>query len=271
MGSFAHSGDGRSDRRYLAPMIEWSDEAIVLSARRHGENAVIVSLLTRAHGRHAGLVHGGGGRRARGVYEPGNRVSASWRARLSEHLGHYACELAESRAAGLLDDAARLAALTAATAVVDAALPEREPHARLFDSLDRLIAGLCDATAGSAWPAHYVRFELDLLAELGFGLDLARCAATGRTDGLAFVSPRTGRAVSAEAAAPYQERLLPLPGFLTRAGDDEAVALDAILAGLRLTGFFLEQHVFAHRPAGGTERLPAARGRLVRMLQRSAA
>jgi DNA repair protein RecO (recombination protein O) len=251
-------------------MIEWTDDAIVLSARRHGESAAIVSLLTRAHGRHAGLVPGGAGRRARGVYEPGNRVSASWRARLSEHLGHYACELAESRAAGLLDDALRLAGLSAATALVDAALPEREPHARLFDSLDGLIARLCVAPLGAAWAAYYVRFELDLLAELGFGLDLGRCAATGRSDDLAFVSPKTGRAVSAAAAAPYRDRLLPLPVFLTHGADAAAVPVEILLSGFRLTGFFLDRHVFAHQPVKDTERLPAARDRLVRLLQRSA-
>lgn len=253
-------------------MIEWTDDAIVLSARRHGETAAIVSLLTRAHGRHAGLVHGGAGRRARGIYEPGNRVTAAWRARLSEHLGHFACELVASRAAALLDDALRLAALVAATAVVDAALPEREAHGRLFDSLDRLIDRLCATGSAAMWPADYVRFELDLLSDLGFGLDLERCAVTGRADDLAFVSPKTGRAVSAAAAEPYRDRLLPLPGFLTRRdGADAAVAGENILMGLHLTGYFLDRHVFVHRPAQGPERLPAARDRLVRLLQRPTA
>jgi DNA repair protein RecO (recombination protein O) len=263
------TGDGAPAGRYPAAMIEWLDDGIVLSARRHGESAAIVSLLTRAHGRHAGLVRGGGGRRARGIYEPGNRVAAGWRARLPEHLGHYVCELEASRAAALLDDAARLAALAAATSLVDAALPEREPHARLFDSLDGLIGRLCQAASETTWPAGYVRFELGLLAELGFGLDLGRCAATGVADDLAFVSPKTGRAVSVAAAAPYRDRLLPLPAFLTAAEDDEAaIAGDAIVAGLRLTGFFLDRHVFAQRPANGSERLPAARDRLVGLLQR---
>jgi len=249
-------------------MIEWSDEGIVLSARRHGESAAIVSLLTRGHGRHVGLVRGGAGRRARGLYEPGNRVTAAWRARLAEHLGHYACELAESRAAQLLDDAARLAGLAAATALVDAALPEREPHARLFEGLDGFIAGLC---AGAGWPAAYVRLELDLLADLGFGLDLARCAVTGSVDELAYVSPKSGRAVSAAAAAPYRDRLLPLPRFLTAAADAAVPAAD-ILVGLRLTGFFLVQHAFAHQaPAAARGPLPAARDRLIDRLQRAAA
>jgi DNA repair protein RecO (recombination protein O) len=251
-------------------MIEWSDDGIVLSARRHGESAAIVSLLTRAHGRHAGIVLGGAGRRARGVYEPGNRVAAVWRARLSEHLGHYACELAESRAAALLDDALRLAALTSATAILDTALPEREPHERLYDSLDDLVAQLCDPPM--SWPALYVRFELDLLTELGFGLDLSRCAATGRTDDLAYVSPKTGRAVSTTAGEPYRDRLLSLPPFLTRSVGNGVSSAD-ILNGLRLTGFFLEQHVFAHQPApaAGRSPLPPARERLITILQRRAA
>ncbi len=247
-------------------MIEWSDDGIVLSARRHGESAAIVSLLTRAHGRHAGIVLGGAGRRARGVYEPGNRVAATWRARLSEHLGHYACELAESRAAALLDDALRLAALSSAAAILDAALPEREPHERLYDSLDDLVAQLCHPASGPSWPARYVRFELDLLTDLGFGLDLTRCAATGRPDDLAFVSPKTGRAVSTAAAEPYRDRLLSLPSFLRNgAASSRPVPNADILTGLSLTGFFLEQHVFAHQPARSL--LPPARERLLSRLK----
>jgi DNA repair protein RecO (recombination protein O) len=261
--------DARPPARYSRPMIEWSDDGIVLSARRHGESAAIVSLLTRAHGRHAGLVLGGAGRRARGVYEPGNRVAATWRARLSEHLGHYACELAESRAAALLDDALRLAALTSATAILDAALPEREPHERLFGSLDGLVAQLCDSSTATSWPALYVRFELDLLTELGFGLDLSRCAATGQPDDLAYVSPKTGRAVSTAAGEPFRDRLLSLPSFLTRPAANGIAPAD-ILNGLQLTGFFLEQHVFAHQPVPslGRSLLPAPRDRLIAILQR---
>jgi DNA repair protein RecO (recombination protein O) len=247
-------------------MIEWSDDGIVLSARRHGESAAIVSLLTRGHGRHAGIVLGGAGRRARGVYEPGNRVAATWRARLSEHLGHYACELAESRAAALLDDALRLAALTSATAILDAALPEREPHERLFDSLDGLVAQLCDASAGTSWPARYVRFELDLLTDLGFGLDLTRCAATGRSDDLAYVSPKTGRAVSTAAAEPYRDHLLVLPRFLKLPMNERmAFSRADILAGLELTGFFLDRHVFSQGRVDPERKstTPAARSRFV--------
>jgi len=255
-------------------MIEWSDDGIVLSARRHGESGAIVSLLTRAHGRHAGLVLGGAGRRARGIYEPGNRVSATWRARLSEHLGHYACELAESRAAALLDDALRLAALTSAAGLLDAALPEREPHERLYDALNELVLRLCDPVTGVSWPALYVRFELDVLTEPGFGLDLSRCAATGGSDDLAYVSPKTGRAISVAAGEPYRDRLLSLPSFLARRAQANGVPPSDILNGLRLTGFFLEQHVFAHQQPGapaGRSTLPAARERLIAILKRRTA
>jgi DNA repair protein RecO (recombination protein O) len=184
--------------------MQWRDDGIVLAVRKHGETGAVVSLLTRAHGRHAGLVRGGAGRRQRGVLQAGNEVHAEWRARLAEHLGSYTVELTRARAAELLALPAPLAGLSAACAVLEATLPEREPHAPLYDAL----AVLLDALAASeAWPAVYVRFELGLLQELGFGLDLQACAMTGATEGLAYVSPRSGRAVTAEAAAPWKEKL----------------------------------------------------------------
>jgi DNA repair protein RecO (recombination protein O) len=247
--------------------MEWTDEGIVLSARRHGEGAAIISLLTPEHGRYVGWVPGGAGRRARGIYEPGNRLQATWRARLSEQLGHYSCELLESRIADLLDSQTRLSALSAAVTLVDAALPEREVHRRVFDSLDDFIGRLRQAQTDSDWTPHYVRFELDLLADLGFGLDLSHCAATGARDDLVYVSPKTGRAVSAAAGAPYGERLLTLPQFLTGAAAQPAPA--DIAAGLRLTGYFLEQHVFGNQTHSGerAHRLPAARERLAARLR----
>lgn len=247
--------------------MEWTDEAVVLARRRHGESAAVVSLLTRAHGRHAGLVHGGMGRRARPLYEPGNRLRARWRARLPEHLGSWSCELVESRAAALLDDPGRLAALASATALVERALPEREPHPALYEALDRLLARL--AEGAPAWRSAYVRWEAALLGELGFGLDLARCAVTGAAETLRWVSPRTGRAVSEAGAEGYRERLLPLPSFL-RDGTAEPAADDpaAVLAGLRLTGHFLERHAFAQ--AAGPAGLPEGRARLLARLQREA-
>jgi DNA repair protein RecO (recombination protein O) len=234
--------------------VNWSDEGFVLNARRHGESAVIVSLFTAHHGRHAGLVRGGAGRRQRGVYQPGNYLKADWRARLEEHLGSYRCELLRPHGAQLLDDPARLACLSAASAVAEMSLPEREPQAALFAVYTRLVEGL----AGGAGLADYVRWELALLGELGFGLDLSQCAATGRNDQLVFVSPKTGRAVSASAGQPYAGKLLELPAFLLGEGNGEN-GNEQILAGLKLTGYFLERHVFAQAGKGQ----PAARTRLV--------
>ena len=231
--------------------MDWTDDGIVLSARRHGETSAIVQLLTATHGRHAGLVRGGAGKRARGLYQPGNQVRAAWRARLAEHLGAYTCELATSRAAGLMDDPARLAALSAACAVAEAALPEREPHAPVYNGFIALL----DALEADTWPEVYVRWELGLLAELGYGLELDKCAATGRNDQLAWVSPKSGRAVSLSAGEPYRDRMLPLPAFLTNGS--EAPPAD-IAAGLGLTGFFIDAHLC--RPFGRS--LPAARERL---------
>ena len=239
--------------------MEWSDTGIVLSARRHGESAAVVSLLTERHGRHAGLVQGARGRRGRGLYQPGNTLAARWQARLPEHLGRYTCELVRAQSSMLLDDAPRLAALAAVCALADATLPERHPYPQVFEAMRHLLDAL---EAGGPWAETVVRWELALLGELGFGLDLAACAATGAVDDLAYVSPRSGRAVSREAAAPYAEKLLPLPPFLAGAESGPASAAD-IVAGLRLTGWFLEKHVFAGQ--GG--RMPQARERFIDRLQ----
>ena len=248
--------------------MNWTDEGIVLSARRHGESAAIASLLTRAHGRHAGLVRGGWGKRGRALLQPGNAVHARWRARLSEHLGAFVVEPDRAFAARLFNDPLRLAALASACALADAALPEREPHPAVHDALALLLGALMQDDA-PGWPELYVRWEVGLLTDLGFGLVLDRCAQTGTEADLAFVSPRTGRAVCEDAAGPWRERLLPLPGFLAGAdGSNSAVAranprahitaLEAIAQGLALTAHFLERHVFA--PHGQT--MPAARRRL---------
>lgn len=233
--------------------MQWTDEGIVLGARRHGETSAIASVFTRGQGRHAGLVRGGMGRRLRPVLQPGNRVTATWRARLADHLGTLSVELVGADAARLLDHADRLTALGAATAVAEACLPERHPYPRAHDGLVALMAALVE---GRGWPAAFVRWELALLADLGFGLDLTACAVTGRNDGLAFVSPRSGRAVTIEAAGAYRDRLLPLPGFLVGAGPSDDAA---IRDGLRLTASFLERHALA---AVG-RRMPAARLRLL--------
>lgn len=232
-------------------MIEWQDDAVVLAARNHGETSIIALLLTREHGRHAGLVHGGQSAKARPVYQPGNQVTATWRARLADQLGSFACELVHSNAARVLDDADRLNALTAATAVCDRALPEREPHPACFDGLIALIAAL----DGDFWAEIYVRWEIGLLADLGFGLDLTSCAAGGDSAQLAYVSPRSGRAVSRDAGEPYKEKLLALPGFLTGQGHGGP---EEIAQGLEMTGFFLARHVFHPQ----NQELPAPRCRL---------
>jgi DNA repair protein RecO (recombination protein O) len=241
--------------------MEWHDRAFVLAARRHGESGAIVELFTEQHGRHAGLVRGGQSPRRRALLQPGNEVAAVWRGRLSEHLGIVTCELVQPHAAGLLDDPYRLAGLTAAAALVSAALPEREPYPELFASFGSLLRALDSA---SDWPARYVGWERDLLAGLGFGLDLGRCAVSGIMTDLAYVSPRTGRAVSRTAGLPYHDKLLVLPGFLWC---DEPADRAQIELGMKLTEHFLVHHVFG--PQGRT--LPAARSRLAERMQRAVA
>lgn len=237
--------------------MDWTDEGIVLAVRRHGETAAIASLLTAEHGRHPGLVRGGAGRRQRGTLQAGNRVQAHWRARLSEHLGTYTLELCNAGAAQVIDDPLRLAALSAACSLAEAALPEREPHAKAFAGLTALVDEL---GRNGAWRAQYVAWELALLTDLGFGLDLGSCAATGQNDQLAYVSPKSGRAVSLAAGEPYRDRLLPLPAFLLDGGASDAAD---ILGGLALTGHFLEHHVLEPMGRG----LPPARTRFVERLE----
>ena len=236
--------------------MEWSDHAIVLTSRPHGETGLVASLLTRSHGRHAGFVPGGVSRRARPVWQPGNLVEVAWWARLAEQLGNFTAELREPHAARVLDDAAELAGLAAACAIVEAALPEREPHPAMFEGFRAFLGAL----GHPGWPAIYVRLELGLLQELGFGLDLEKCAVSGATDDLTFVSPRSGRAVSRAAAEPYRGKLLVLPTFLSTGGlpsDDVELRL-----GFDLTGYFLERHVFwpHNKP------LPPARARFMETL-----
>jgi DNA repair protein RecO (recombination protein O) len=242
--------------------MQWSDVAFVVAARRHGENGLIVELLTREHGRHLGLVRGGQSPRRRAVLQPGNEVAATWRGRLPEHLGTLGCELLRSHVARFLDDPDRLAALASAMALVAVALPEREPQGYVFAVVARLLA---DLDSASDWPARYVLWECELLAALGFALDLSRCAATGATDDLAYVSPRTGRAVSRAAGWPYRDKLLPLPAFLRHRGP---AARAEIERGLTLTEHFLLRHLLAPQGRG----LPPARARLgLRMRSRDAA
>jgi DNA repair protein RecO (recombination protein O) len=223
--------------------MDWTDDGIVLSARAHGESSVILELLTQGHGRHLGLVKGGRSRTQRPVLQPGNLVRAHWRARLDEHLGNYAVEGLSLRAARLMESRAAVFGVGHAAALARL-LPERDPHEAVFEATGLVLDHLADPEVG---PALMVRFELAVLAELGFGLDLTCCAATGATTGLSHVSPRSGRAVSAGAAAPYVERLLALPPFLLAGGGEEAPTIAEIAAGFRLTGFFLARDVFEPR------------------------
>jgi DNA repair protein RecO (recombination protein O) len=235
--------------------MEWSDDAIVLSTRPHGESGAILELLTRAHGRHLGLVRGGTGSRKRPVLQPGNTLHVQWRARLAEHLGSYTAELARPRAGELMDSRERLAGLNAFAAIAAAALPEREAHADVFAGSEILLEAMLAGDAAH-WLPLYVRWEAGLLDSLGFGLDLKHCAVTGQSHDLTHVSPRSGRAVSRDAGAAYAARMFVLPGFL--AGTGTAPDAAAVRAGLDLTGHFLLERVL--RPHGRA--MPPARLRL---------
>jgi DNA repair protein RecO (recombination protein O) len=220
--------------------MDWQDDGYVLTARPHGESAAIVSILTAEHGRHAGLVRGGQSRRHRGLLQTGNKVNATWRARLEDHLGTYTLELLSSSIAVILDEPGRLLALSSAATLAETTFPERESSPRLFSSFEALMAAL----DGERWAEIYVRWEMDLLIGIGFGLDLTRCAATGTAEDLIYVSPKSACAVSRQAGDPYKDKLLALPPFLL--GDGEASDAD-IADGLRLSGYFLERHVFGAR------------------------
>ena len=240
---------------------EWTELGLVLSVRRHGEHDVILHALTEHHGQHAGVVKGGGGRRNRALYQPGNRLHLRWRARLSEHLGTFVCEPDRLFSAEALHARALLTALTALCATAAAVLPEREVHALAYLQACHLLETLGEA----GWAADYVLWEMHLLNELGFGLDLGTCASTGTAEDLIYVSPKSGRAVSRAAGVPYKTQLLALPAFLTdehhdmeHSPDTPHPSSDDIAAGLDLTGYFLERHVYApHRQS-----LPDARLRL---------
>jgi DNA repair protein RecO (recombination protein O) len=238
--------------------MEWTDEGIVLGVKRHGETSVILELMTESHGRHLGLVRGGAGKRLRGVLQPGNMLRATWRARLDEHLGNYAVEGLNLRAAGFLLDAHAVHGVTHLAALCRL-LAEREPHAAIYHTLDQILAALGDPRDAAPMLA---RFELDFLAELGFGLDLTSCAATGASDDLIYVSPKSGRAVSRAAGEAYRDKLLRLPVFLHAERGPETAA--DIVDAFALTGFFLERHAFAPRGL----KLPEARAQLVTALTR---
>ena len=241
--------------------MEWSDEGLILSVRPHGETAAIAEVLTREHGRHLGLVHGGRSRKLRPVLQTGNHVGVSWRARLAESLGQFTVELHRGFAGEVMHDQNALAAL-ASMADLARLLPERDPHPSLYE-VSQFVLGFLDDLA--IWPALYVRWEIALLDELGVGLDLSRCAATGQTHDLIYVSPKSGRAVSREAGAPYADRMFRLPAFLSK-GDNRMTDLADVRDGLEMTGHFLGRHVFS--PDG--KPLPEPRTRLVGLIGRAA-
>ncbi|AZV80245.1 DNA repair protein RecO [Parasedimentitalea marina] len=234
--------------------MEWRDHGIMLNLRRHGESSAIIDVFTEGHGRHAGVVRGGASRKQAPVLQPGAQLDLIWRARLEDHLGHYQAELLRSRAAAAFSGRLALAGLNAVTALLSFCLPEREPHGDLYTKSEQLLDLL---EQEELWPLAYLNWELALLEEMGFGLDLTSCAVTGAREGLIYVSPKSGRAVSAKGAGDWASRLLPLPPVLRGEGDGE----DAEIAqGLRTTGFFLEARL---APSLGRHPLPEARGRFV--------
>ncbi|MDQ8697888.1 DNA repair protein RecO [Hyphomicrobium sp. LHD-15] len=239
--------------------MNWSDEGVILSVRAHGETAAVAEVLTRAHGRHLGLVHGGRSRKSRPVLQIGNHVDVTWKARLADHLGHMNVELIRGYAASAMEEPAALAGLTSLCTLARL-LPERDPHPNLYEVTLFVLAYFDDV---SVWPALLARWELALLDELGFGLDLTQCAATGGNDDLIYVSPKTGRAVSASAGEPYRDKLLALPQFLLP-GRKAALAPGDVESSFVLTGHFLQTRVV--HPRG--DEMPESRSRMLSFLKR---
>lgn len=234
--------------------MDWRDTGILLRTRRHGETSVILDVFTQGHGRHAGVLRGGTSRKIAPVLQPGAQLDLAWRARLEDHIGHYSVEPLRSRAANALSGRLALAGLNAVTGLLAFCLPERQPHGALYTKTERLLDLLGQ---DEIWPLAYLRWEQALLDDMGFGLDLSECAATGAREGLVYVSPRTGRAVTREGAGEWADRLLPLPPCLLGQGTAE----DAEVAeALRVTGYFLENHL---APDLGDKPLPDARGRFI--------
>jgi len=237
--------------------MEWRDQGAVLTMRPHGESSAIIEVFTAAHGRHAGVVRGGASRRMAAVVQPGTQVDVVWRARLDDQIGSYTVEPLQSRA-GLMADRLALAGLNAICAMLHAALPERESHPTLY----RHSIALLNALQSAGWPPDYLRWELALLEELGFALDLTRCAITGSREDLAYVSPKTGRAVNRDAAGDWAARLLPLPPVLLGQGPASRIE---IAQGLAITGHFLTRSL---EPTLNGRPLPEARHRLLDLLAR---
>lgn len=242
--------------------MEWRDQGFVLQRRPHGETSAIVEVFTPEHGRHAGVVRGGAGRKSAAMLQPGAQVDIAWRARLEDHLGVFQIEPLRSRAATAMTDRLSLAGLNAVTALLVYCLPEREAHPALYRISEQLLDLLGQE---EIWPLAYLRWEMQLLNDMGYRLDLTRCAVTGGTEDLVYVSPKSGRAVSRSAAGEWADRMLPLPPVLRGMGD----APDGeVIAALGTTGYFLREHLA--RDLGNTP-LPEARARYLEVLTRRSA
>ena len=236
--------------------MDFVSEAIVLQARKHGESSAILETFTREQGRHNALVRGGVGRRMRPVLQPGNVIEVEWRGRLEEHLGYYTVEIVDALAGTFMENRLSLSALNSLASLLREMLPEKQPLPQLYDVTKIVLERLDNP---DIWPALYVRWETMLLEGLGYGLDLSRCAATESTENLTHVSPRSGRAVCAEAAEPYLDKLFRLPPFLR--GEPVATPQD-VADGLALTGHFLETRVQWER----NRTLPEARRVMIERL-----
>ncbi len=235
-------------------MIEWRDEGALLKVRKHGETSVIIEVFTAEHGRAAGVVRGGTSRKITPILQPGAQLDVRWKARLENHLGAFTVEPIRSRAAVVMSDRTALAGLNAVTGLLAFVLPEREDHPTLYARSVQLLDLLGQT---DVWPLAYLQWEMALLNDLGFGLDLSTCAVTGSTEDLTYVSPKSGRAVARTAAGEWADRMLPLPPVLRREGDADT---GEIIAALSTTGYFLENHL---APSLGDRTLPVVRQRLI--------
>tara|TARA_Y100000588_G_C14184182_1_gene895106 strand:+ start:60 stop:791 length:732 start_codon:yes stop_codon:yes gene_type:complete len=242
-------------------MIEWEDDAVILRVTPHGENSAVAILLTHEHGKHAGFVRSANSRGTRGFLELGNRVRVTWKARLLEHLGNYKIDLVKSVASNFFDDPLKMMGLTAVVSIAEEALPDREPAPEIYHGLLALMSTMLTEDV-EVWLAAYIRWEIGFLSESGFSLDLERCAVTGTNENLVFVSPKSGRAVSASVGNKYRTRLLALPGFLTQKGFK---GRKEFTDGLKLTEYFLSKHIFGsyNKP------IPKARERFFEFVEKS--
>jgi len=240
--------------------MDWRGTAILLNVRRHGETSAIIEVFSEDKGRHAGVVRGGTSRKIAPILQPGAQLDVAWRARLEDHIGSFAVEPVRSRAALVMGDRLALSGLNAVTGLLSFCLPEREAHAALYRRSEQLLDLLGQ---NDVWPLAYLRWEVALLEDMGFGLDLKSCAVTGATEGLAYVSPKTGRAVSRAGAGDWAARLLPLPDVLRGVGNAPDVE---IAQALETTGYFLSTHL---APDLGTRPLPDARSRFVEAFTRT--